>query len=371
MCLIWVPLYIIQGLPRYPQVPVGHLHLHPLLPTHCVIRAIPCVNYMTIIFYRVGDYVPSVFYRVGHTGDDAFGVIIYQSTLHLPTKKKVYVSKTEIFQSLVQKWLSYKLLQYYSVYNIRLQVIEISHTLQFPVCFYIQNHFLLLHLILYVAPRRVSSFIVNILFATSIIANIIMILPMGLPRYPQVPVGHLHLHPLLPTHCVIRAIPCVNYMTIIFYRVGDSVPSVFYRVGHTGDDAFGGIIVIFLYPYHKMSVAPPMFRLLLVVVCISEHVAIHKYYQMIIGETVTTFASTKEMVNRKDILRFEIKSGIGGFTFVAIVFEQLEKTIMRRLLWKKKINKVKRKIRLPVGFQGNLINSIFIVKTGQRRTGQL
>ncbi|KAE9541331.1 hypothetical protein AGLY_004576 [Aphis glycines] len=64
MCLIWVPLYIIQGLPRYPQVPVGHLHLHPLIPTHCVIRAIPCVNYMTIIFYRVGDYVPSVFYRV-------------------------------------------------------------------------------------------------------------------------------------------------------------------------------------------------------------------------------------------------------------------------------------------------------------------
>ncbi|KAE9523285.1 hypothetical protein AGLY_016233 [Aphis glycines] len=53
MCLIWVPLYIIQGLPRYPQVPVCHLHLHPLLPTHCVICAIPCVNYMTIIFYRV------------------------------------------------------------------------------------------------------------------------------------------------------------------------------------------------------------------------------------------------------------------------------------------------------------------------------
>ncbi|KAE9543754.1 hypothetical protein AGLY_002150, partial [Aphis glycines] len=55
MCLIWAPLYIIQGLPRYPQVPVGHLHLHPLLPTHCVIRAIPCVNYMIIIFYRVAD----------------------------------------------------------------------------------------------------------------------------------------------------------------------------------------------------------------------------------------------------------------------------------------------------------------------------
>ncbi|KAE9521900.1 hypothetical protein AGLY_017707, partial [Aphis glycines] len=41
MCLIWTPLYIIQGLPWYPQVPVSHLHLHPLLPTHCVIRAIP------------------------------------------------------------------------------------------------------------------------------------------------------------------------------------------------------------------------------------------------------------------------------------------------------------------------------------------
>ncbi|KAE9525832.1 hypothetical protein AGLY_014058, partial [Aphis glycines] len=55
MCLFGAPLYIIQGLPRYLQVPDGQQHLHPLLPTHCVICAIPCVNYMTIIFYRVAD----------------------------------------------------------------------------------------------------------------------------------------------------------------------------------------------------------------------------------------------------------------------------------------------------------------------------
>ncbi|KAE9521315.1 hypothetical protein AGLY_018284 [Aphis glycines] len=69
MSLIWAPLYIIQGLPRYLHVPDGQQHLHPLLPTHCVICAIPCVNYMTIIFYR------------GHTGDDAFGVIIVPAFL--------------------------------------------------------------------------------------------------------------------------------------------------------------------------------------------------------------------------------------------------------------------------------------------------
>ncbi|KAE9532958.1 hypothetical protein AGLY_009386 [Aphis glycines] len=62
MCLIWVPLYIIQGLPRYPPVPVGHLHQHPLLPTPCVIRAIPCVNYMTIIFYRVATPLSVLLY---------------------------------------------------------------------------------------------------------------------------------------------------------------------------------------------------------------------------------------------------------------------------------------------------------------------
>ncbi|KAE9522967.1 hypothetical protein AGLY_016598 [Aphis glycines] len=124
MCLIWVPLYIIQGLPRYPPVPVGHLHQHPLLPTPCVIRAIPCVNYMTIIFYRVGDYVPK------HVAP--------------PHEKKGLCLKDRNLSK-----FSTKMCLQYSI----------------------TNHFLLLHLILYVAPRRVSSFIVNILFATSIIAS--------------------------------------------------------------------------------------------------------------------------------------------------------------------------------------------------------